>query len=75
MNKKSSAIKYLLLCVLFICIAGCLAAVLYFKTDPTVPAVIAVVCVIAVMAILMKMNYRHSAYGGKFEERYPNGKA
>lgn len=75
MDKKSYIIDYVLLAVFALCIAGCLAAVLYFKTDPTLPVVLGIVAAAVLIAFIVRKNYRHSAYGGIFESRYPDGKA
>lgn len=75
MTRKSLFINCLLLAVLFVSVAGAFTAITLYKVKADTVLPIVGLVVLATIFIMAMVNYRISAYGGRFKTRYPNSKA
>ena len=75
MSKKSFLIDACLLAGIFIAVVGGMVAVLFYHANLQQTLLIAGIAILAVIAIMGLKNYRYSAYGRHFANRYPSSKA
>lgn len=72
--KSDRTLDLILYVLLFIIIAGDIALVLLQKISYSAALWTGVGSVLVIGLVLWLKNYRKSAYGGKFHERYPDSK-
>lgn len=72
MSKKSFLVDCLLLALIFVAIVGAFIAILYYKVNQGIALSVAGTVTLAVIFIMSMKNYKYSAYGGRFQKRYPN---
>lgn len=72
MSNKSFLFDCCLLAGIFIAVAGCMVSVLFYHANMHTAMLTAGAVVLAVIAIMELKNYKYSAYGRRFSNRYPN---
>lgn len=72
MSNKSFLFDCCLLAGIFIAVAGCMVSVLFYHANMHTAMLTAGAVVLAVIAIMGLKNYKYSAYGRRFSNRYPN---
>lgn len=72
MSKKSFLVDCLLLALIFVSVVGAFIAILYYKVNQGIALGTAGAVILAVIFIMSMKNYKYSAYGGRFQKRYPN---
>lgn len=72
MTKKEKTRNIIILASEVVLIVVCLICMMTQMISQTTGLILITVLIVSGYAIFALMNYKHSAYGGKFKSRYPD---